>query len=323
MPTPGDAHVNQLLTNLSVAYLQGQDKFVASKIFPVVKSTKQSNRYTVYNKGDILRNEATVRAPGAESAGTEYRVDTTPNFFCDPVAIHMDVDWDESDNADAPMSPERDAAEILVDKILMKREKDFVESYFQDGVWDVDWDGVSGTPGSDEFKQWDASSSTPVADVENARNEIHDNTGLDANVLVLGRSVFSALKSNSDILDRIKYTQRGLVTKEILASVFEVDEVIVPGAVENTAAVGATDSIANLWGKHALLAYRAPRPSLMRPSAGYIFTWTGRRGAGAEGLITRRIEVPLRKATRIENEMAYDMKVVASDCGAFLEDAVS
>jgi hypothetical protein len=61
----------------------------------------------------------------------------------------------------------------------------------------------------------------------------------------------------------------------------------------------------------------------MAPSAGYVFSWAGLLGAGNEGLRAKTIPVPLKNATRVENEMAYDMKVVASDCGAFLETCVA
>jgi len=44
-PTARDVHVNAPLTNISIAFLQTQDSFVASRVFPSIPVTKQSDRY--------------------------------------------------------------------------------------------------------------------------------------------------------------------------------------------------------------------------------------------------------------------------------------
>ena len=68
----------------------------------------------------------------------------------------------------------------------------------------------------------------------------------------------------------------------LLASRFEVDEILAPEVVENTAAEGVVDSISFLYGTSALLVYAAPSPGLMLPSGGYTFGWSGLLGAGAD-----------------------------------------
>jgi hypothetical protein len=68
--------------------------------------------------------------------------------------------------------------------------------------------------------------------------------------------------------------------------------------------------------------YVAPRPSLKMPSAGYIFAWTGLLGAAAYGNRMKRIPMPMLDAERIEGEMAFDLKIVASDLGYMFADAV-
>lgn len=323
MPELGDVHVNRPLTNISVAHMQMAKEFAAGRVFPIVPVQKQSDRYFKHNKGDLLRTEAADRAPGTESVGVDYDIDNTPSYSCQNKALHIDVPEQFKANADMPLSPERDAAKILTQKLLIKRDQLFAESYFVTGVWDVDWDGVAAGPGADEFIQWDAASSHPIVDIDNAKEEVAASCGRDVNVIVMGKAVFNVVKNHADILDRIKYTQRDVVTPELLAMLFGVDEVIVPGSLVNTSVKGQADSISRIFGKHVLLAYRTPSPALMEPSAGYIFSWAGMFGAGNEGLRTKRLEVPLKNAIRIENEMSYDMKLVSSDAGGFLEDAIS
>lgn len=322
-PTPGDVHVNRPLTDISIAYLQGQERFVAADVFPVIPVQKQSDRYFVYNKGDLMRDEAMPRAPGTESAGMNYDIDNTPTYSCTKYALHKDVDDDTVANADAPLRPMQDAAEILTDKLLMKRDSVFVSNYFVTGVWDTDWDGVASGPGANQFLQFDATGANPIETIDAAKEAVEGLTGYEPNVIVMGKAVYNTVKNNSNIIDRIKYTQRGLITPDLLASLFGVQKLVIPGGVSNTAAKGATDVIARLFGKHVLLAYRPERPAIMKPSAGYCFSWAGLYGAGNDGLRAKQFRMEHLNSTRIENEFAWDLKVVATDCGAFLEDAIS
>ena len=101
-PTAGDVHVNRLLGNISTAYIQKQGSFVAEQAFPVVPVDNKSDRYLTYSKEDWLRDEAQERAPGTESAGGSYEVDTEPNFFCRKYAFHKDIDDDTRANQDMP-----------------------------------------------------------------------------------------------------------------------------------------------------------------------------------------------------------------------------
>lgn len=323
MPTPGDLHVNAPLTNISVAYLQGAAQFVAAQVFPIVPVQKQSDRYFLYNKGDLMRDEAKPRAPGTESSGVEYDIDNTPSYSCDKYALHIDVDDDEVSNADAPLRPEQDAAEICTEKLLVKRDLLFVDSYFKTGVWDVDWDGVAAGPGANEFLQWDAATSHPIADVRAARRAVADLSGKLPNVGLISGAVFDVLCDHADIIDRYKHTTADSITAAMIAKLLGLDKLVVAESVYNSSAKGQADAIAAMFGKHMLLAYVQPRPAIKKPSAGYIFSWAGLYGAGNEGLRSKRFRMEHLNSTRIENEMAWDSKVVAADCAAFLESAIS
>ncbi|KKK55651.1 hypothetical protein LCGC14_3072390, partial [marine sediment metagenome] len=137
--------------------------------------------------------------------------------------------------------------------------------------------------------------------------------------------VYKALRNHADILDRIKYTERGIVTKDLLAALFDVDKVVIAEAVRNTAAKGASESTDFIMGKHALLAYAAPSAGIKRPSAGYIFAWTGLLGSGAYGNTMTRIPMPWlgRGLERIEGEMAFDINVVSDELGFFYKSIVA
>ena len=79
-----------------------------------------------------------------------------------------------------------------------------------------------------------------------------------------------------------------------------------------------------IMGKHALLCYSNPRAALKKPSAGYIFAWTGIQGAGAYG--NRIVRLPMDMlglgTERIEGEIAFDAKQICKDLGVFFKDIV-
>lgn len=307
-PTPGDVHVNAPLTNVSIAFMQKAEAFIADKVFPNVPVQHQGNVYYKYPKGNWFRTEAKKRAPGTESAGSGYTL-TTDSYFAHVFAVHKDVDDQVRANADAPLNVDRDATEWTTQQCMLKRDKDWKTAYFTTGVWGTDY-----TPAT----LWSAPLSTPIKDITDQIDVIHKRTGFKPNKLVLGAPVWYVLKNHPDFLDRIKYTQTGIVSTALLASVLELDEVLVANAVENTAIEGAADSMDYIFGKSALLVYANPAPSLLTPSGGYIFSWTGYLGAGTQGNRVKRFRMEPLSSDRLECEMAYDMKMVASELGVFM-----
>lgn len=313
-PTNKDVHVNQPLTNISIAYIQSEQSFIADKVFPIVPVKKQSDRYFKYSKEDWMRVVATVRAPGTESAGGGWKVDNTPTYFAAITSVHKDIDDYTRSNADEPIDMDRDATAWVTRQLLLLREKMWQESFFKTGVWSEDF-----TPAT----LWSAGGSTPIEDVEKKRDQIESHTGYRPNVLVVSPDVHTVLKNHSTILERIKYTQRGVVTQDLLASLFDVDRYLVAKAVIDSSHEGGTPAPNFLYTKDALLVYAANEPSLMQPSGGYIFTWAGLFGAGAYGNRISKFRMEHLKSDRVEGEMAFDAKVVASDCGVFFNNVIA
>src|SRR5271166_4263309 len=137
-PTRSDVHVNKPLTNISIAYIQRAQDFIADKVFPIVPVMKQSDRYFVYTKDYWFRTGATKRGPASESAGGGFHVDNTPNYFADVWAFHQDVDDQTRANADQPLDMDRDAVLFVTQNLLLRREIQFMNQYMQTGIWTGD-----------------------------------------------------------------------------------------------------------------------------------------------------------------------------------------
>ena len=61
-PTQSDLHVNAPLTNVSIAYMQDPNDFIARKVFPTVPVKKQSDLYWKFSKSDVRRTDVQRRA---------------------------------------------------------------------------------------------------------------------------------------------------------------------------------------------------------------------------------------------------------------------
>lgn len=325
-PTGSDIHVNRPLTNISVAYMQRTDTFIADKVFPAIPVEKKSDSYYKYDKGAWFRTNAQDRAPATESAGTGYGV-TTDTYGAKVKAVHKDVSDDDRANQDSPVIDlDRDATEFVTRDLLLRRELDWATRFFAAGVWDAgntDQTGVAAGPGANQFLQWNNSASTPIEDITASRMSIGEKTGYPPNTLVIGPRVFEKWKNHTEFLDRIKYTQTGIVTLALIAAALELDRVLVPMVVNNTAAEGAADAMSFAYGKSALLCYAAPSAGLLLPTAGYTFNWTGYLGASAAGTRIKRFRMEAIASDRVEGEIAYDQKVVATDLGQFFASAVA
>lgn len=320
-PTSSQVHINRLLTNLSVAFVQDSSKFAALRMFPGLGVPNKSDNYPVYSQADFQRDEMQERAPSTESAGGGYAIDLTPKYSCTRYAFHVDVDDDTIANADAPLRPTQDSSVYLGQKTLIKHEVLFGSTYFTTGVWtgsSTATDLVAGT----DFTAWDDVTSTPIEDVDAQKEAIEGGTGYLPNKLCLNRKGWNALRNHPDIVDRVKHTSSESISRGIVARLMELDEIVIGAGVRNTAAKGLTGAFSYIFGNHALLAYVPPSPSLMTPSAGYTFRWTGLPGS-VDGMSVSTLRMDNIKSDRHEIEMNIDMKVVAPTVGAFFSSVAS
>ncbi len=268
-PTYQQVHIDVALTNISIAYRNG--KYIAEQIFPMVPVENISDKYFIYTKADWFRREAAPRAPGTRAARGDYGLSLGGPYVCTERAIAKGVPDEIADNADSPLDMLRDATEWTTEQIMLEQEAS-VAGYAFGAGW-----SASATPGV----TWSNPSSTPIEDVETAANTIATAIGNEANTGVMGRGLWRYVKQHPDIVDRIKYSagpnSPAVVTLMAVAALFGLDKLLVGTAVQDSGAEGGTSSQAYVWGNHLLVAHVTPRPSLLRPSAGYLLNYKTRR----------------------------------------------
>lgn len=323
-PTQGDVHVNRPLTNISIAYMQSANGFVADQVFPNIPVAMQSDLYYTYDRGFFNRDEMKKRAPGTESAGIGFEVATEP-YFADVWGLHHDIPDQRRRNTDSPLQPDTEATNLLTNQALIRRERLWVDNYFKTGVWGVDVTG-NASASSNQRVFWNRDSSTPIEDIRAAKTFVQQSTGFVPNTLVLGQEVYDKLVDHPDIVDRIKYGQTpgspAIVNVQSMAALFDLERILVASAIYNSAAEGADNVHQFIGGKNAMLCYSAPNPGIMTPSAGYTFSWTGYLAAGNQGNRITRFRMDHLRSDRVEIEMAFDQKVIGSDLGYFFSDII-
>ena len=335
MLTPSQVHIDAPLTNLTLAYLQSADNFIADKVFPIVDVDKQSDKYYTYDRENFNRSgQRKQLAPRTrpERIGMSLSND---NYFADVFGLATDFDEQTLANEDAALETRAMGAQMLIHNMLIDREKDFVTNFFSDGIWGTNWDGVANADNDTaaEVTNWDDyTNSTPIVDVRRlARTVQLKSGGFKPNTMVVTKAVRDVLVDHPDILARLNggatVSNTALITDAKLAEIFEVERFFVMEAIENTAAEGAAESNSFIGGNDVLLCYTPASAGLRSPAAGLTFAWNSLPGVSNLGLTVESFTGDFLRVEGIAEEihvkMSYDMKIVGADLGGFINSVLA
>lgn len=328
LPTEGDVHVNAPLTDLSVQYAQSLDKFGADKLAPIHPSDKQTNLFLKFTKDYWGRDAMKVRGPGTVAAEAGYGI-TTDSFACIPYAVRKPISDMVMSNEDAPLNSERNAMQFVTLLERIRREKAFVDAAMSAGKWTTTKTGVAAAPAANQFLQWNDAASTPIEDVRAWCTEVELLTmgAARPNVLGLGQQVWDKLADHPDLVDRLKYggqLQGSLakVTPDMVAALLGLEEIVVMGAVENTANEGAAASASYIAGKQAVLLYRNTAPGIESVTGVKTFTWSRYIG-NPSGWRIKTYRDENIESDIVEMQSAFTHKLVAADAGVYVPTAVA
>ena len=324
-PTPGSVFIDPLLTNFSLALMQKPGSFVAPLAFPVIPVSLQAGKYAVYPRGYFMRGTMKVRPLGDRPIQIDYKIDYG-SFYTDEYAAEKLVDDRVRANSMDPLGPDRGATKLLTSNALVFRDRHWADTYFKAGVWTSNYAGVAAAPGVGQFLRFDQAGSDPLGYIESLKESMGSATGFEPNIIVLGRLVYGVLKEHPQVLDRIKYSQRGVVTVDLLAELFGVDKVVVAMSVQTTSAEGQTDTTGYIADpKSFWLGYATSTPNLEEPTAGATFAWTGLIPGltNALGGVVERGRAEREHSDWFHIRQAFGDAVVAPDLGIFAASAVS
>ena len=303
-----DVHIDRPLTEFALSYLQDATTFIADKVLPVLKVSKESDKYFIFDRNS-WRERSALRAAGAVSNRTNLPGLTTGTYSVEEYALHDMVSQREIDSADAALKPLQDATAEIAQQLMISKELSCARVAFTTTA-------AASTLAVSTTAQWGyTSSTTPIDQIRTAISTVGGQIGRDANQMTIGKEPFLTLQDHAQILDRIKWTQKGIVTSDIIASVLDLEKINVGRATYVSTAEGISETTAYIWGKNALISYVNPRPAVKAVTHGYTFANTG------ESIQVEQWWNKDHKAWKVEGTVYYDQKV-CSTIAAYLLTAV-
>ena len=278
------ATANPVITALFVEFLQQAKDFVGAQVAPPFFTGEQSARFYKFKKENMLNAPDTIkRAPGSKYSRGRFEL-SDDSYACDEYGHEEPIDDGMVKKYKNYFSADRAAMRRIAYVMLYNYETrvQALAGALSGYTPAIPWNVFSPTnPNGD-------GSSNPFTDINYGRELIHDAIGMDPNTLVLPRDVFYALREHPLVRDKIKYTQPAFVTPEILAPAFEVEKILIPGGLKNTANEGQTASVSKIWGKDVYLLVVNDTQDMSAPNAFRTFVWTEENTAAlqATGVIS-------------------------------------
>jgi hypothetical protein len=230
LPSVSQITVPIALQNLSIQYRP--DNLIGERVFPIFPLASPAQKVLKYAKANMFRIEdgTLYRAEGGETKIFNWDIATqTVNPRQISAGESVPVEMIDIENMPGQMP-----TNSIVDAVQhgYMRIDQFKEKLISDTIYGNTWlDGTLG--GVDTHGHWglDTTSNTFINDIYNAKEQVLLSTGVRTNVLVMDVATFYAQQFNPNVSDKIKYTQRSVPTAELLASLLELDEVIVGASV--------------------------------------------------------------------------------------------
>lgn len=275
MPRPTSATTVSRPDLAQVAYEyaleQSQSRFIGTQILPVFNVMERSGQYPVIPLEALLKLPDTKRAPRGKYNRGDWQFELG-NYDC------TENGWEEPlDDVEAAMYARFFQAEAITakrafDVILRTQEKRIKDLVFN----------TSNFSANNVTNEWDDyANATPISDVLAGKKSLRNATGLDANALVIGRSVFDNLCLCAQIAGNVKYTTPIEIMpmeqkKQLVALALGVDKILVGDAIYDGAKKGQSFSATDIWGtEYGLLARIATTAEDLRePCLGRTFNWS-------------------------------------------------
>lgn len=261
--TPGQARViDPILTTVAQGYKNAD--FVGNALFPVVPVDQRGGKIITFGKEDFMLYN-TGRAPGAATKRVTFGHQGA-SYALEQHALEGLVPWELMQDANAV--PGIDMGRVAVTKtqniIGLRTEK--AQADLATTAANYAASNKATLSGTD---RWDDAASKPATQVADAIETVRSKVGKRANTVVIGAAVFAVLKNHPEVIDRIKFTGRDVVTAELLASLWDVKRVLVGDAVYASDA----GDFADVWGKNVVLAYTdiGSLADMGLPSYGYTY----------------------------------------------------
>ncbi|HET7300107.1 MAG TPA: hypothetical protein VFJ01_05585 [Oleiagrimonas sp.] len=311
--------INPQLTAIAVGYKNPDAALIADKVLPRVP-TAETFKWTEYDTSQAYTVPATEvgrrSEPNTVTFGSQDHTDTVVDYGLDDPIPQRDIDAFRDMPKPAtggPVDPMQLSTMMLSGLIDLAREKRAADLVFNSSNYaSGKTKTLSGT------SQWsDYSNSDPLSDLLGAL----DKPLVRPDTLTIGQDVWTALRQHPKIVQAIYKTAQGAgtVSKQMLADILEIRQVLVGAGWVNTARKGQTPSMGRVWGKNAALTYSSGGAAqLFQPVWGWTAAWGGKFAGtipeakkGLRGSTTVRVGEQVKELVAAKDAGYYFASVIA------------
>lgn len=304
------ATANPILTQLAAKFMQDPAGFVGLQLFPLFLTGEQSASYYVMNEENLLNVPRNIqRGPGGAYSRSMMKV-SDDSYNCREFGHEEPVDDRERKKYANAFDADQAAVSRIANIIRYNHETRVRDKVINAPV-----------PTSSPSTKWNADGSDPIHDVDTAKASIRKNCGLEANTMVVNVDVFTTLKEHEAITGKIQYSERAIVTAQILAAIFGVNRFLVAGAVESSATEGQALNPSYIWGDSVILAHVETSQDLLAPNFGRTFAWIGE--TGPDGILLETYRQDEIRSDVHRGRQDVDEKIIGAKCGYHLSDVLS
>lgn len=301
--------IDPALTAIAIAYKNAS--YIADDVLPRVYVDKQNFSFMQYSDDTYFNVPDTL--VGRRSRPNQYHLDGKEVAdMTEDHGLEGSVPKSDELNADSRYDPLGNQVMLLQEMIAVAREKRAAGIVHNAASYVV---GLKQTlAGSSQFSDL---SSTPISVI----NDALDAPLMRPNQAIFSQAGWTKFRSHPEIVEAVLGTaaKKGNVTRQQVAELFELDEVVVGAARGNLAKPGQPVQLSRLWGKHIALTYKAPVINAQGVvTFGATFEW-GDRVAAQEF----DSKIGLRGGTRVVTGESVKERTIANQCGYFLENAFS
>lgn len=233
-------------------------------LFPIVPVMVSAGKVIQFGR-DSFRLYNTARAPGSAAKRITFGYEGKPYSLTDHA---LDAAIPREHLRDANQVPGIDLSTQAVETVMRSNSLSLEKEQADIARNAANYPAANKVTLSGTDQWTDTANSDPIGDVDTGREAVRASVGIYPNTMLIGAGAFNAAKNHPNILERFKYTQRGILTPELLAPVFDVERVVVGKAV----AFDDDNAAIDIWGNDVILAYVPPSPSSRNdPSYGYTY----------------------------------------------------
>lgn len=321
-------HTPRFLQSVSLGF--SMRELIADRVAPRVTVTNQSDKYRKWGRNRWMLHETTW-APGTEPNKVTMRW-SEDNYTATERKIRTELTDSERDNADSDLDLETNATELVTGVIQIAREKRVADLFTTAGNYAAA-QKITKAGGSEWDQAAVVATAQPLIDLMSLIQKVALNAMVAASQLsvIIPEPVYlTAIWQNAAILDRIKYSERGIVTYDLLAALLGVKEVIPAASMSTGTGPEVADSdvvtafpATYLWGDTVWVGLINAGQNAMVPSFARSFNWKKRTG-GQERQIRKYRDGDEGKETDwIECKEAIGEKIVFADAGGIIINTLS